>query len=101
MPLISRSCIWHVRKCESGLDECHFTRLVAAQTSGLPSRKRCRMQKKKKTDAPVPIDAPDIVYTPEDNEAINDFHRMTVTSAGRHSVSYLAFALHASSEAWG
>ncbi|KAL4261270.1 GMC oxidoreductase family protein [Pleurotus pulmonarius] len=31
-------------------------------------------------DGPVPIDAPDIAYTPEDNEAIHDFLRNTVNT---------------------
>lgn len=31
----------------------------------------------KETDGPVPFDAPDIVYTTEDNGAIDDFHRTT------------------------
>lgn len=26
-------------------------------------------------DGPVPISAPDIVYSPEDDKAIDDFHR--------------------------
>ncbi|KAF8441404.1 hypothetical protein L210DRAFT_3760007 [Boletus edulis BED1] len=43
----------------------------------------------KETDGPVPIDAPDIGYTKEDNKAIDDFHRAAVTSA-RHSLGTCA-----------
>lgn len=31
----------------------------------------------KETDGPVPINASDIVYTKEDDKAIDDFHRKT------------------------
>lgn len=31
----------------------------------------------KETNGPVPINAPDIVYTKEDDKAIDDFHRKT------------------------
>ncbi|KIJ67569.1 GMC oxidoreductase [Hydnomerulius pinastri MD-312] len=40
-------------------------------------------------DGPAPIDAPDIVYTVEDDKAIEDFHRMIITSA-RHSLGTCA-----------
>ncbi|KAJ7130938.1 GMC oxidoreductase-domain-containing protein [Mycena filopes] len=33
-----------------------------------------------KANGPVPMDAPDIVYSPEDDEAIDLFHRATVSS---------------------
>ncbi|KAG9316440.1 GMC oxidoreductase-domain-containing protein [Chiua virens] len=43
----------------------------------------------KEAHQPVPIDAPEIVYTAEDDKAIDDFHRLTVTSA-RHSLGTCA-----------
>ncbi|KAF9245021.1 GMC oxidoreductase-domain-containing protein [Melanogaster broomeanus] len=43
----------------------------------------------KEHDGPVPIDAPDIVYTTEDDKAIEDFHKEIITSA-RHSLGTCA-----------
>ncbi|KAH0827452.1 alcohol oxidase [Lanmaoa asiatica] len=43
----------------------------------------------KEVDGPVPIDAPNIVYTTEDDRAIDDFHRMQLSSA-RHSLGTCA-----------
>ncbi|EGO26056.1 hypothetical protein SERLADRAFT_491425 [Serpula lacrymans var. lacrymans S7.9] len=43
----------------------------------------------KEVEGPVPIDAPDIVYTPEDDKAIEMFHRQMAGSA-RHSLGTCA-----------
>ncbi|KAH7923954.1 alcohol oxidase [Leucogyrophana mollusca] len=43
----------------------------------------------KETDGPAAIDAPDIVYTSEDDKAIEIFHRQIITSA-RHSLGTCA-----------
>jgi alcohol oxidase len=37
----------------------------------------------KSVEGPVPVSSPDIVYSPEDNEAIDTFHReMSLSSQG-------------------
>ncbi|KAN0090977.1 alcohol oxidase [Tylopilus felleus] len=43
----------------------------------------------RETDGPVPMDSPDIVYTAENDKAIDDFHKAVVTSA-RHSLGICA-----------
>ncbi|KAF8840047.1 alcohol oxidase [Paxillus ammoniavirescens] len=43
----------------------------------------------KENDGPVNMDAPDIVYTAEDDKAIEDYHKLIITSA-RHSLGTCA-----------
>jgi alcohol oxidase len=39
------------------------------------------------SEGPVPIDSPDIAYTKDDDEAIDQLHRATVSTM-HHSVNY-------------
>lgn len=81
---------WGYKKNREILRRMKFYR--GEYSSGHPKFAAGSAAEAKQSEGPVAIDSPDIVYTKDDDEAIDEFHR-AIASTGFHSVNCTCICL--------